>query len=365
MLKQEIMRLLKRISFSSLHGFIFNAMLLKNSIGLQARWCVIIYTMLLVASCRQNPEQVDVSAIPVTVVAERFDEDLFSTKGENISFLKNKYRNFFDLFCYKIINSGTPDTMLLKDRLRAFSTDADMMEVYALSEKNYHDFTVVNRQLTDAFRHYKYYFPKKMIPPVYAFISGFNYAVVAADSALGVGLDMYLGSEAKYYPSLQYPHYKIVRMRKEYVAADCMRGWIQSEWEEDQTQSDLLSRMIYAGKILYCMNAMMPDVADSIKIGYTGSQLKWCTTNEKNTWSFFIDQKLLFTNDQNQVSKFINDGPTTNGFPKESPGAVGQWVGWKIVQAYMKNNTSVTLEQLMSNNDNKKILNDSKYKPGK
>ena len=113
------------------------------------------------------------------------------------------------------------------------------------------------------------------------------------------------------------------------------------------------------------MNEIFPDVADSIKTGYSSDQLKWCRINEKNTWSFFIDQKLLFTNDQNEVAKYINDGPATNGFPKEAPGAIGQWMGWKIVEAYMKNNTSVTLEQLMNANDNKKILNDSKYKPGK
>ncbi len=345
--------------------FIFSAILLKNSISLVLKRFAIIYTLVLITSCNQNPQHIDVSGIPIDVKAERFDEDLFSNKGENISALKNKYKSFFDLFCFKITEMGTPDTMLLKDRLRDFSTDADMKEIYDASEKNFQDFTSINLQLTDAFRHLKYYFPNKIIPPVFTFISGFNYAVVAADSALGIGLDMYLGSDTKYYPGLQFPHYKIAKMRKEYLVADCMRGWIQSEWVEDELQSDLLSRMIYSGKILYCLNAMMPDAADSIKTGYTTSQLKWCHANEKNTWSFFIDQKLLFSNDQNQVAKFINDGPTTNGFPKESPGAVGQWLGWKIVQSYMKNNAAVTLDQLMNNNDNKKILHDSKYKPGK
>ena len=348
-----------------MHGIISYAMLLKNSIHLLVKCSAIIYMLLLITSCGQNPRHIDVSGIPLEVKAERFDEDLFSGHGDDVSYLKNKYKNFFDLFCFKIIEIGTPDTVLLKNRLSGFTTDTDLKEIYQASEKIYSDFTPFNQQLTDAFRHFKYYFPNKLIPHVYTFISGFNYAVVAADSALGIGLDMYLGSDAKYYPGLQFPHYKIVRMRKEYLVADGMRGWIQSEWEEDETQSDLLSRMIYGGKILYCMNSLMPEVADSIKTGYTSSQLKWCNANEKNTWSFFIDQKLLFSNDQNQVAKFINDGPTTNGFPKESPGAVGQWLGWKIVQAYMKNNPAVTLEQLMNANDNKKILNDSKYKPGK
>ncbi len=293
------------------------------------------------------------------------EEDLFTASGRNIAFMKKKYGGIFDLFCFKIVELGTADTMLLKNRLDDFTTNKDINEIYRNSENIFHDFTPFDEQLTDAFRHYKYFFPTRPVPRVYTFISGFNYAVVAADSSLGAGLDMYLGADAKYYSSLQLPRYKMIKMRKEYLVADCMKGWIQSEWEEDPAQSDLLSRMIYHGKVLYCMSALMPGEEDSIKTGYSSSQLKWCNANEKNTWSFFIDQKLLFSNDQNQVAKFINDGPSTNGFPKESPGAIGQWMGWKIVTAYMKNNTSVTLEQLMNTADSKRILNDSKYKPGK
>ena len=191
------------------------------------RLCVFVYTLMLISSCKQNSNQVDVAGISLEVSAERFDQDLFSTKGETVSFLKNKYGNFFDLFCFKLTETGSADTLILKKRLRDFTSDADLVEIFSSSGKFYHDLTPVNLQLTDAFKHYHYYFPKKIIPRVITFISGFNYAVVAADSALGIGLDMYLGSDSKYYPALQYPRYKIVRMRKEYLVADAMRGWLK------------------------------------------------------------------------------------------------------------------------------------------
>ncbi len=324
---------------------------------------VLIYIMVLITSCGRNPKRVDVAAISLEVKTGRLDQDLFLTNGVNIFSLKNKYGSFFDLFCYKLTNVGTPDTVLLQNRLLDFTSDPDLKEIYLASEASFHNFNALDQQLTDAFKHYKYHFPQKIIPRLVAFISGFNYAVVATDSVLGIGLDMYLGSGSKYYPALQFPQYKIAKMRKEYLVADCMRGWAQSEWEQDILQSDLISQMIYQGKILGFLQAVMPDAADTIKTGYTSAQLNWCEANEKNTWSFFIDQKMLFSTDQNQVAKFINDGPTTNGFPKDSPGGIGQWLGWKIVQAYMKNNPAVTLDQLMNNNDYKKILNDSKYKP--
>jgi len=340
-------------------------MINRFSFRLWMQRCAFIYILLLISSCTQNSHRIDVSAVLVEIKSERLDEDLFSSPGKNISELRKKYGSFFDLYCFKLTDNGSPDTMLMKDKLNAFTIDADLKQISSVSEKIFHDFTPFDQQLTEAFKHYKYYFPGKVIPRVISFISGFNYAVVAADSALGVGLDMYLGSDSKYYPALQFPHYKIVRMRKEYLVNDCMRGWAQSEWEQDPAQNDFISQAIYFGKMLYFLDEMMPDVPDTIKTGYTEDQLKWCNNNEKNIWSFFIDQKLLFSVDQNQVTKYLNDGPNSSGFPKESPGAIGQWIGWRIVQSYMKNNSAVSLEQLMNNHDYKKILNDSKYKPEK
>jgi hypothetical protein len=49
--------------------------------------------------------------------------------------------------------------------------------------------------------------------------------------------------------------------------------------------------------------------------------------------------------------------------PKESPGKVGAWLGWQIINAYMKENPNTTLHQLIDLKDGQKILTSSKYKP--
>src|SRR2546426_4763022 len=136
--------------------------------------------------------------------------------------------------------------------------------------------------MTDPIRHYKYYFPEKIIPKPITFISVFDYSIVATENVLGIGLQMYLGDTSRYYPSLQFPFFKIRKMRKEYIAADAMKSWLMTEWEEDPSQNDLLSQLIYRGKILYALNAMMPEAPDTVKTGYTKKQLEWCNENEKN-----------------------------------------------------------------------------------
>ena len=144
-----------------------------------------------------------------------------------------------------------------------------------------------------------------------------------------------------------------------------MKSWLQTEWEEDPNQADLLSQMMYEGKIQYALDAMMPDTPDSIKTGYTAKQLKWCAENEKEVWAFFIQHNMLFSSDQVQLSKYVGEGPTTNGFPKESPGNIGLWIGTRIINQFMKEFPETTLQQLLTNNDYKKMFRDSKYKPGK
>jgi hypothetical protein len=123
--------------------------------------------------------------------------------------------------------------------------------------------------------------------------------------------------------------------------------------------------MVSGGRILYFLEKILPEENDTIISGYSGSQLEWCRKNEKEIWAFFISNNLLFTSDPNLLMKYVSDGPTTNGFPKEAPGNLGQFTGWQIVRTYMEKNKNITLRQLMEEKDMMKIFNKSMYKPAK
>jgi uncharacterized protein YjaZ len=63
------------------------------------------------------------------------------------------------------------------------------------------------------------------------------------------------------------------------------------------------------------------------------------------------------------INKWINQAPFVAGIPKNSPGRLGQWVGWQIVRSYMKNNPQIPITELMTNQNAQEILAKSKYKP--
>ncbi|MCO6501223.1 MAG: hypothetical protein J5I47_12720 [Vicingus serpentipes] len=331
----------------------------------------ITISILLIAafnfSCSDNRLDIDVSNVQVELKIKHFEKDLFQYQSnfspDVIQKLNAQYPNFFKAFTQNVINIGNIEHPSFPSRLNSFVLDPDINNIQKEALKLYGDFSVYEAELKNAFQYYKYYFPKKPIPEIITYISGFNYAVITDDNYLGIGLDMFLGKDYHAYPQLGYPMYKIYSMTKENLVVGAMTGWITTEFELTETQADLLTEMIHQGKILYLLDALMPQTENALKVNYTLSQLSWCENNEEQIWFYFIDNKLLYTKETQEIIKYMGEAPFTQGFPEGSPGRVGHWLGWQIVKAYMKNNPTITVQQLMQEKDAQKILNQSKYKP--
>jgi len=338
----------------------------------KTRSSLLLFTIvLLITSCnRERKIDADISDIDINQPFMRFDRELFlfgdTVTVENVKQMRQKYGSFFDLFCSRIIRiRSNEDTLTAKD-LTQFISDSDVEEIHRMTDSVFSNMNEIQKNLLDVFKHYSYFFPEKPVPAIVTYISAFNYQVITADSTLGIGLDMYLGEKyADIYASINIPLYMSRRFTKNYLVNDCIKGWFQSEYDPDSVKSELLSQMIYQGKLLYYTDALAPEMPDTIKTGYTKEQLEWCIKNEANIWAFFIEQKLLYSTVIQEYVKYINDGPTTNGLPKESPAKIGAWIGWQIIKAYMNNNDNISLEVLLKEKDAQKILNISNYKPKK
>ena len=76
-----------------------------------------------------------------------------------------------------------------------------------------------------------------------------------------------------------------------------------------------------------------------------------------------VERKHLFSTEGILITKYLNDAPFTSYFSQESPGRCGVFIGWRIIESYMKNNPKVSLQELMNNTDYKTILEQSVYNP--
>jgi uncharacterized protein YjaZ len=124
--------------------------------------------------------------------------------------------------------------------------------------------------------------------------------------------------------------------------------------------------MIYFGKQLYFKDRMIPFETDAEKIGYTQEQLDWAISNESYIWRYFIEKELLYSTDNSLPSRFMNPAPFTKFYlelDSESPGRLGQYIGWQIVRSYMEHNDVELMDMLQM--DTKDIFDNAKFKPRK
>lgn len=328
----------------------------------------------LVISACTNHKRIDVSNIAVDVKIERFDKefDAMRTKpmGAQAAYLQKKYGVFYNDFIGLILqnrNINAQDTAYFK-LLRQVFANQGYNDLKHDVDSVYNDgLDKQDEELTDAFRHIKYYFPKQRLPKVYAYYSGFEAQTIIGNGYFGIGLDLFLGANSRFYPALTnaYPHYLSQFFNKQNITPRVVEGIIREDmFPESDSSKTLLSKMIYNGKIMYFMDQVMPDVGDSTKISYTSAQIKWCEDFKSKIWAYFLDENLLYESDYPKIQKYLNAAPFTPGLGEKNESAprLAIWTGWQIVKQYMEKHPEVTLQALMANSDAQMILNGSKYK---
>ncbi|HEY3371991.1 MAG TPA: hypothetical protein VGK10_14135 [Prolixibacteraceae bacterium] len=320
----------------------------------------------LLFSCSRNPLKINVSNVSLDLKIKHLDLDLLKLSPAEIPSaipqLKASYKEFFDIFTYRMIAIGGSEQENFPQLLSSFVSDTLILSLKTNVAQKI-DTLALRKELEVAFKHYKYYFPQKEIPTIYTCISGFNQSVVTANQLIGVSLDKYLGVDSRFYPQLGLPLYKIRKMHPQKIVPDVMYAWGTTEWPKADEGNSLLSQMIQEGKMMYFTDAMVPDLPDSLKIGFTKKQLDFCKKSEASMWAFLAEHKLLFSTDRMTVKRFIDDGPYTSAFTEDSPGRTGVWIGWQIVRSYMEQHKEVKLAALMEMNDYQALLNQSGYQP--
>jgi len=335
---------------------------------------------LLVSGCTrpaaetERPEPVELPEAVSPLRFVRFEKDLTGIRRPvdttGVRRLREGYGDFFEIWCTRLSGllppgPGQPHDQVIANNLEQYLDDRYMSEVFKDCRKQFSDMTWLTDELSEVFGRYKQAFPGKKIPTVVTYVSPFTSNVITMDTLLGAGLHFYLGSDYKYYPSLQLPGYMMKKMRREYLVNDLLKGWLDSDYIDDSARKDCLSQMVYQGKTLYAMDVLSPQTPDTIKTGYSEKQLEWAFRNEARIWAFFIEQQLFFSTNPKIYIKYIHDGNSTQGFPKEAPARLGAFIGWQIVRAYMKKHPEVTLKGLFEIRDAAKILSQSGYKPPK
>lgn len=332
---------------------------------------VILLFVALISGCSGNPFKVDVSDVKIDLKIKRFEKPLFEASKnqflQEAKRLRDEHPDVMAMYVENMIGLGSVKKDSTLRLLGKFVYDKYWQEVYDSVQLKFKDFEPVKQDLTNAFKHWRYYFPEKPIPDIYTVVKGIDLRYKTATytgDLLAISLDMYLGREFRYYPS-QYPDYRIKEFEPKFMTPDVMETWFTEHFPKDSmTDKTLLSKMIYEGKKQYFLKSMLPDAHDSLLLRYTPKELNWCRNQESRVWEHFLEDELLFETEHQKITPFLEEAPFTNagGIPSESPPRLGEFIGKQIVFRYM-NQKDLSLEELLAESDYQKILNQSAYNP--
>ncbi len=325
------------------------------------------FIVLIFTSCVNQSLHPDLSDVHVDFEVIPFYQDLNQLDTLNvrsaIAPLRQKYPKFLEAYNKKIIKIGGYERDDYPKRLMSFVNYDANKDIVKKSSEVFPSYEGFKQDLENGFKHYKYYFPKAHIPDVYLMISGFSQSIAVDSAWVGVSIEKYLGVDCKFYEWLGIAKYLRKGMTKEKMAPDILRAMALTNYDYDRQKDDVINHMVYTGKIKYFVQHMFPDIADTLLFDYSAYQMKWCKDNEENMWASLVEWKHLFSNDRMLIQKYTGDAPFTANFGENSAPRGGEFLGYKIVQAYMENNDNVALKDLMLEKDGRKILAASHYRP--
>lgn len=322
--------------------------------------------LLVFAGCGRAKRTADTRGIGLQVRIGRFDSALWTLDRSDLPHavenLAAHYPDVAPVYLERVVEFGAVGDTITAYTLGRFFADTAAARLYTDALARFADMRGYEAQLTEAFRRARYFFPDRATPHLYAHVSGLNQSMVAGDGFISGSIDNYLGSGYALYERVGIYNYLRQNMRPEKLAPDYVTAWLLSEFPFAPRTGELQEEMIYRGKILYAASVLMPDTPDSLLMGYTPEQWEWCRKYEHDMWMTLVGSRHLFSRDATVRAKYLNDAPFTKPFTQQSPGRAGAFVGWQIVEKYMRTHRDVSPRELMLRPEDE-IMREAKYNP--
>lgn len=329
---------------------------------------IAIATLIIVAACSNNRPHPDISNCKVNIKIEPFYRNIFST-NETLTDKKQRliaeYGQYFTDYCERELRIGNPTDGDFEEHLKQFLSYKENNEVIATCDSVFDQYIPTeNQKLSEALSYLKYYFHNITLPQnVYCHFSGFNSKIIIDSTYVSVSIEHYLGSDCRYYPWLEIPLYARKGKKPENISMDIIKALIYANYPDMSEKDDVLSAMIYQGKVLYATSMCLPDAPMTTIMGLTDDEMNWCEKAEAQMWGFMAEQKLLYSTNPLDRNKLVNETPFTVFFGDKSPGRAALYCAYNIIKSYMDKYPKTTFEELFNMSDAQQLLTDAQYRP--
>ncbi|MBL7963075.1 MAG: hypothetical protein JNM31_04435 [Flavobacteriales bacterium] len=322
------------------------------------------------AACTGDGPAVESDATEVVQAVDivRLDQALFQAPVPELrrvsDSLRRTHPGIYRTYIEDILQGAPVDDPRLPVVLSRFVSDPDWRAAQQAADSALGDLAREKALFRTAFARLKAHFPDSLVPRLVAYNAGFNYGIYPADSMLGFGVEWFIGPQHPvigYLAPEDFPAYVKARMTPAMLVPSAVKGWLLVHYMGDVSGEDLLGHLVATGRVMALLEELLPGVDPSWCFAFTPEQLTWCEANEFMVWKEMVEKEMLFSRKAQDIGRMLNDGPFTNGFPRESPGHIGEWIGYRMVKAYQKAHPGLSYAQLFAIDDPREVL--KFYKP--
>ncbi|TBH71086.1 gliding motility protein GldB-related protein [Aquirufa nivalisilvae] len=329
-------------------------------------WLMIAPMILGSCGSTEDKKEIKEKVSTIQLDIQRLDQAIANSKNEQqIDSILLKHPEVLHAY----FSVGANRSKELAKNLFALFQNPALRKFYEQSQQDvFFGGQVLEKELQTAFQEIKNEFPQAKIPKIRTVFTGFgaigNFKtehLVVSDSLIIIGLDYFMGKKGMYLPQNVYD-YQLRRLEPRALVGQILllySGYFNKHMAENAT---MLSDMIWYGKSYAFAKKMAPALADSLLFGYTQKELTESDMFQQEIWEHFIDQSLLYKQDEFTKAKYLGERPKTVEIGPACPGSIGRWLGWKIIDAYQTNHPQERLAEVMAKPDANQLFQASGYR---
>lgn len=315
------------------------------------KYLYLLLILIVFFGCSHQP---NVSSDPINILKinlNQFEFDSISSSSDIIN-LENVSNEVLDFQFNSCLSIGSVRDSGTFNRLQLFKNDPYIKQLNReLVTTVYPQINQIHEELIISFKYLRYYFPQIVVPKSIIYYNSLYHAnIFCGKKELGIGIECYLGPNSpsvKKLPSQEFFQWLKNSMRLEYLKRDALSAWIISNYIPDNSTS-VVENMIRWGKIIYLVERCLPEDDQNYLLRYSKEKFNWAEKNERLIWKYLVNEQLLFSKNDRDISFLINEGPFTIGLPEKSPDRLGQYIGWKMVHDYMEEHENTSLRDLVN-----------------
>ena len=330
------------------------------------RFLPLLGFFLLLAACQKSEpaykSKLNVDPEPYDLEFDRYEEVLFNLDTANFQAELMRVQDRYSVFL-----GGDLNNLLAVQYLKDFATDPFSIVLYQKVKTTFTDLKEVEPLVEDVLAHFHYYYPDIELPTkAFTCVTGVHpdeAPVQIINGQIVISLDWYLDDE-EVYDQIGMPRYMSLRRKLPTLAKDMAEQVYMCYLYEWRKQGQIVGEMVFYGRRNFFIEAMCPQLPDSVLLGYSSNQWQWAEENEGQVWADIVGNRRLYDAGLDAYMMYFGDGPFTQAYSNDAPSRLGEFFGLKIIRSFFSRN-EIPLQDLMQRKDLQIIFQDSGYKPKK